>query len=194
VTTDVAQAGDARSADPGRRRPRLRGAPAGVVMAIVAVATLAVVAGTMVWGGTAGVHTTMLMLVDHDTGDVVYERQAEVGETFELRHNHSVTGRVVVETFAVLDEATLAIEELVFDEHGPNLPAGPEHVGEHATYETDGDLVRVRHHSQPIGTLPLMVGSASVDHTVVFEDGQRLRLLDVVRRGGRVELIAEGAS
>jgi hypothetical protein len=194
VTTDVAQAGDAPSAVPGRRRPRLRGAPVGVVMAIVAVATLAVVVGTVVWGGATGAQTTVLTLVDHDTGDVVYERQTEVGETFELRHTHSVTRREVVETFSVLDETTLAIEELVFDEHGPNLPAGPQHVGAHATYETDGDLVRVRHHGEPIGTLPLMVGSESVDHTVVFEDGQRLRLLDVVRRGGRVELIAEGAS
>jgi hypothetical protein len=161
-------------------------------MALVAVTTLAVGVGAAVWGGATGAHSTNLTLVDHDTGDVVFERRVEVGETFELRHMHSVTRREVVETFSVLDEATLAIEELLFDEHGPNLPAGPQHVGEHATYEIDGDLVRVRHHGQPIGTLPLMIGSESVDHTVIFEDGSRLRLLDEVRRGSRVELLLGG--
>jgi hypothetical protein len=157
-------------------------------MAIIVVTALAVGVGTVVWAGTTGAPETSLTLVDHDTGDVVFERRVEVGETFELRHTHSVTRREVVETFSVLDVATLAIEELLFDEHGPNLPAGPQHVGEHATYETDGELVRVRHHGHAIGTLPLMVGSESVDHTVIFEDGSRLRLLDEVRRGSRVEL------
>ena len=161
-------------------------------MATIVVITLAFGVGSLVWGGAGGAHATTLGVVDHDTGEVVYERQVEVGETFELRHTHSVTRREVVETFSVLDQTTLAIEELLFDEHGPNLPAGPQHVGEHATYETDGDLVRVRHHGHPIGTLPLMIGSEDVDHTVVFEDGARLRLLDEVRRGSRVELLLEG--
>ena len=192
MTNDVAQAGDPLSAVPGRRRPRLRGAPARVVMAIIVVITLALGVGSLIAGGAEDAHTTGLAVVDHGTGKVVYERRMEVGETFELRHTHSVTGREVVETFSVLDEATLAIEELRFDEHGPNLPAGPQHVGAHATYETDGDLVRVRHHGHPIGTLPLMIGSEGVDHTVIFEDGARLRLLDEVRRGSRVELVLEG--
>lgn len=174
-------------AAPGRRRTRWRGAPVRAVTAVLAVAALAVTAW-LAAPAPAADGTSTLAVVDHGTGSVVFERDMEVGETFELRHTHSVTRREVVETFSVADETTLAIEELVFDAHGPNLPAGPEHVGPHVTYETDGDVVRVRHHTQPIGTLPLMVGSAAVDHTVIFADGERLRLLDVVRRGSRVEL------
>lgn len=161
-------------------------------MAVIVVTALALGVGSLVGDGAAGASTATLGVIDHDTGEVVFQRQMAVGETFELRHMHSVTGREVAETFSVLDEATLAIEELRFDEHGPNLPAGPQHVGEHATYETDGGLVRVRHHGHPIGTLPLMIGSEGVDHTVIFEDGARLRLLDEVRRGSRVELVLEG--
>lgn len=183
--------GPPEAAAPGRRRARWRGAPVRAVAAVLAVAALAATAW-LAGSAPATDGTTMLAVVDHGSDAVVFERDLEVGEAFELRHTHSVTRREVVETFSVADETTLALEELVFDAHGPNLPAGPEHVGPHVTYETEGGVVRVRHHSHPIGTLPLMVGSAEVDHTVVFADGERLRLLDVVRRGSRVELLVGG--
>ena len=180
------------AAVPGRRRGRWRGAPGRAVAVGITAAALA--AGGWLLASTFPVTDgdTTLDVVDRGTDEVVFARDMEVGETFELRHRHSVTRREVVETFSVLDETTIAIEQLVFDEHGPNLPAGPGHVGEHVTYETDGDLVRVTHHGHPIGTLPLMVGSQHVGHTVVFEDGERLRLLDRVRRGSRVELVLGG--
>ncbi len=159
-----------------------------VVAAVLAVTAMALVVGQLTWGAGEGAEATRLTVVAPENGEVVYGRDMTVGETFELRHIHSVTRREVVETFSVLDEDTVAIETLVFDEHGPNLPAGPSHVGEHVTYERDGAVVRVDHHGHPIGTLPLLVGGAQVDHTMVFEDERRVRLLELVPTGTRLEV------
>ena len=194
MSTRVARTQGSPTAAPARRHARLRGAPVGVAAAVIAVATLVAIVIWGPWPGGAATGETRLAVVDHRTGNVVHERAVTVGETFELRHTHSVTRRPVTETFSVLDEDTIGLEELVFDEYGPNLPAGAEHVGQHATFETDGDTVRVRHHGKAIGTLPVVVGSEQVDHVVVFADGERLRLLDVATRGSRVEVMAATTS
>lgn len=144
-----------------------------------------------VWALTSAVSpdTTQLEVWSHGEDEVAFARELEVGATFRLEHTHSVTRRTVVETFSVPDASTIAIEELWFDEQGPNLPAGSEPLGDGTTtfLQEDGAF-RVLHHGYPIGTLPLMVGGPEVDHTLVFPDGQRVRLLDVVRRGERVEV------
>jgi hypothetical protein len=137
----------------------------------------------------AGPDRTTFEVFAHGTDDVAFARDLEVGETFRLEHTHSVTRRKVVETFSVQDATTIAIEELWFDEPGPNLPAGAEPLGDGmTTFTQENGAFRVQHHGHPIETLPLMVGGPDVDHVVVFADGQRVRLLDIVRRGERVEL------
>ncbi len=128
---------------------------------------------------------------DQSTGEVYYSRSIEPGETFILEHTHSVTRRLVAETFSALDGETIAIEEMWFDRNGPNLPTGPEPLGDGETtfiYEDDGSY-RVIHHSYPLGTVPLLVGSESVNHTLTFDDGDRIRLLDIAARGTAVEFI-----
>ena len=105
-----------------------------------------------------------------------------------------MTGRPVLETFSVADVSTIALERLEFDEFGPNLPAGADQVGAHATFTRTGATYRVDHHSHPVGTVPLLAGGQEVDHVLVFEDGQRLRLLDIVDPGARVELGVERTS
>lgn len=135
-----------------------------------------------------------LRVYDVESGTVVYARSVEIGESFQLEHTHSVTERPVVETFAVGDDTELLLREMWFDDFGPNLPAGPEQLDGHpVTFRHDDGAYRVRHHDAPIGTLPLRVGSPEVDHTVVFSDGRRLRLLDVARRGAYVELAVSGS-
>jgi hypothetical protein len=179
-------------ARPLRRRPRGRSR----ATVLLVVAAMVVVAGARLAsdpGATATVTTTFEVYA-HGEGRAAFARDVAVGETFRLEHTHSVTRRPVVETFSVQDETTIAIEELWFDEPGPNLPAGPEPSGEGSTtFLREDGAFRVLHHGHAIGSLPLMVGSQDVDHQVVFEDGQRLRLLDVVRRGERVELAVGGA-
>jgi hypothetical protein len=186
VSTRVAPTqGPSHPTAPAGRRLRSRGASIGAIAA-VGIAAVALIAIWQPWGD--GAEARWLTVTDHRVGEVVYEREMRVGETFALEHTHSVTRRPVTETFSILEADEIGLEELVFDDYGPNLPAGPEHVGPHATFETNGREVRIRHHGHPIGTLPLVVGGEHVDHAVVFEDGQRLRLLDVTRRGSRVEL------
>jgi hypothetical protein len=126
---------------------------------------------------------------DHAQGRVVFERGLSVGDEIMLEHVHSVTKRPVRETFSVLDANTVALEELWFDTFGANLPAGPEETGDTTTtFIHEGGAYRVLHHSKPLGVVPLRVGSPEVDHTVTFEDGSQLRLLDVAGRGAHVEL------
>ncbi len=172
----------AKSAPPGRPRGRW---PA-ITLVVVAAVTGIVLGNVLIDG--AGPHFEVR---DQRTGEVFYSRPIDVGETFVLEHTHSVTRRLVVETFSALDGETIAIEEMWFDRNGPNLPTGPEPLGDGETtfiYEDDGSY-RVIHHSYPLGTVPLLVGSESVNHTLTFDDGDRIRLLDIAKRGTAVEFI-----
>ncbi len=129
---------------------------------------------------------------DHGESSVVYERPVELGEVFRLEHTHSVTRRPVVEVFAVDAEPQIVLEELRFDEFGPNLPAGPESYGDRrTTFLHEDGAYRVLHHSYPIGTVAIRVGSEAVDHMLIFSDDERVRLLDLVRRGEHVEFAVQ---
>lgn len=163
-----------------------------VVVALLAATTIGAVMLTflLLSGGGDG---PRLVIHDLERDELVYARPVEVGERFDLEHVHSVTGRRVVETFSVLDATTVAIEELWFDEHGANLPRGPERIGDSmTTYIEEADGYRVVHDSYAIGSLPLLVGSTGVDHVMIFADGERLRLLDVARAGARIEVSLDG--
>ncbi|HEX6232214.1 MAG TPA: DUF1850 domain-containing protein [Jiangellaceae bacterium] len=160
-------------------------AVAAAVAVLVATAAIAVT-----WRGAAEMRFAVVDRGDgKGAGDLVYERAVEPGETFVLEHTHSVTRRLVRETFSVLDGETIALEELWFDEFGPNLPAGPEVFDHDVTWLREDGAFRVLHHRHPIGVVPLRVGSATVDHTLTFADGQRVRLLDIAPRGAWVDLI-----
>lgn len=154
----------------------------------------ALVAGIAVWFATTAntSDTTRFTVWNHAASAVAYARPVAIGETFTLEHTHSVTERLVVETFSVHDASTIALEELWFDEFGPNLPTSAEQVGEHATFLQEDGAFRVLHHGHPIGSVPLLVGSPSVDHVLRFEDGTSVRLLDVAPARSRVELLVGG--
>jgi hypothetical protein len=172
--------------------PAPPGLPRGRRLAITAALIVTVaVAGVLLANALTSDGGSHFEVRDQQTGEVYYSRPIEIDETFELEHTHSVTRRLVVETFSALDGETVAIEEMRFDQNGPNLPTGPEPLGDGETtfiYEDDGSY-RVIHHSFPLGTVPLLIGSESVDHTLTFADGDRLRLLDIAERGTAVELI-----
>lgn len=167
-------------------RPRARRTAGISLLAVTAAGVALWLLASQVSGAGA---TPRLVIVNHEVGDAVYERAIEVGESFRLEHTHSVTRRPVVETFSVDDAQVLAIEELWFDTWGPNLPTGPEPIGDGlTTYLEEDDGYRVLHHGHPIGTVPIRVGSETVDHVLIFDDGERLRLLDLARAGAHVEL------
>lgn len=128
-------------------------------------------------------------IVDQHTDRVAYRRGIDVGERFRLEHTHSVTRRPVVEVFSVSKPDQLAMEELRFDTFGPNLPVGPERIeGVTTTFTRENGVYRVRHHGRPLGTVPLLTGGRAVDHVVVFADGERARLIDIVGPRTSVEL------
>jgi hypothetical protein len=158
------------------------------------MAAALVVAASLLVATVGVLRAPSLVVRDPATAEVHYRRPVAVGETFRLEHTHSVTGRRVVETFSIRDRRTVAIEELWFDAHGANLPTGPETVdGFTTTYLAEGDEVRVLHGGRPLGTVPLIVGSERVDHTVEFADGLRVRLLDVAPQWSAVELAVEAS-
>jgi len=185
--TDASRTVPAVPPVPSRRPPTRRTVRWLVVAAIV---TLSAVTGAFAWRAVGGDPSAPRFEVrDQFSGEVYYSRAIELAESFDLQHTHSVTRRPVIETFSAADADTIAIEEMWFDQNGPNLPTGPEPLGDGETtfiYEDDGSY-RVIHHSYPLGTVPLLVGSESVDHTLTFSDGDKVRLLDIADRGAAVE-------
>ncbi|QBI19413.1 DUF1850 domain-containing protein [Egibacter rhizosphaerae] len=175
---------DPFAAPPVNPRPRRRwlfAAGAGLVALSVGVAVL----------GLQASGATTLQIVDRGDDETVHEREVRVGEEFRLEHRHSVTRRMVYETFSVLDRDTVAIEELWFDEFGANLPAGPEEIdGEMTEFIAEDGAYRVVHDSRPLGSLLVVAGSADVDHTIEFADGEEVRFLDLVEPGAHVEVLA----
>jgi hypothetical protein len=48
------------------------------------------------------------------------------GAEFQLQWTHTVTRRPIIETYRVQPDRQLALVQMIFDQYGPNLPAGPE--------------------------------------------------------------------
>lgn len=163
-----------------------RGRRRGVALLLVLAAT---VAGFAAWQLVTPATDTVALQIWHQRDEVVlYERTVDLESSFVLEHTHSVTRRPVRETFSVQRGPIIAIEELWFDEPGPNLPSGSEPLGDgRTTFLHEGRTFRVLHHGYPIGAVPLLVGSDEVGHVLKFEDGE-VRLLDVAPRGAPVEL------
>lgn len=125
-------------------------------------------------------------VVEHGTGEVVFSQPAAVGDRLHLRHTHSVHKRPVEEIYSVSESWSLALEEMLFDRIGANLPPGPERIGDVTTTFLEQDSgYRVLHHGRELGSVELMVG----DHQVMNADGDvRMSLPDATRHGARVEL------
>ena len=159
---------------------------------VVAATLVAATTAVFVLLGGAG-DGPVLEVADPSTGELLTTRSITVGEELVLTHTHSVTRREVIERFSVNDEHVLTLESMEFDQPGPNLPTGPERFGDQmTTFETVDGVYRVHHHGYPIGRVTLRTGGADVDHTLTFGDGEQLRLLELTRAGGPVELRVTG--
>jgi hypothetical protein len=51
---------------------------------------------------------------------------ARPGQEFTLAWTHTVSRSPVTETYTIDTDSRLSLREMVFDQYGPNLPAGPE--------------------------------------------------------------------
>jgi hypothetical protein len=65
---------------------------------------------------------------------------APAGTAFTLTWTHTVTRRPIIETYTVEPDRRLCIREMVYDQFGPNLPAGPE---EGTTWRIEGNAAHV---------------------------------------------------
>ncbi|MGE5673549.1 MAG: DUF1850 domain-containing protein [Mycobacterium leprae] len=77
------------------------------------------------------------------------------GARFQLNWIHTVTRRPITETYEIELDGRLHLVEMVFDQYGPNLPAGPE---EGTTWRIERDRWVVTGYSLRTTTLNLGVG------------------------------------
>ena len=97
-------------------------------------------------------------------GDALLVLPLEPGERFALRYLHSVDGTPVWEVHAADSAGTLYVEEERFE----LLGAGMGHWRGHGTLaRRDGRTVIEGIHA-PVGDFVLRVGSADVDHTILW--------------------------
>ncbi|MDA2812124.1 DUF1850 domain-containing protein [Nocardiopsis sp. RSe5-2] len=166
---------------PGRRR-FLRDGAVVAAGALLAMAT---------YGG-AEAAGARFEAADLSAGRLLLSVPVREGDRILMVHVHSIAKRPVEEEFSVRN-GVLSMEEMRFDTFGANLPVGPEHIGGTTTEFLRGeDGYRVLHHGRPLGAVQVMVGGPAVDHTLTLPGGGRVRLLDLTRRGARVELRVRG--
>lgn len=137
----------------------------------------------------AGKNYAVFYIREHHTGKVVYKKLVRVEESFTLTYIHSVTKQRVDEIFYVAGPRQLAMSEMRYDSFGANLPVGSEQLDtEKTTFEVQDGYYRITYQNRVFEVVPLMVGQVVADHTIVFTDGDRVRLLDVTRGGTYVEI------
>lgn len=129
---------------------------------------------------------TVLEVARGRTGEVLYQYPVRVGEEFKLIFIHSVTLRLVEETYRVTPDRKLAIVEMVFDDNGPNLPAYPEGA---TRWIIEENRWRVVDYDILLQEIPLLVAKYVANHTLVI-NGHKVSLVKVAGPGQDVKIRA----
>ncbi|SFR05687.1 DUF1850 domain-containing protein [Desulfoscipio geothermicus] len=125
---------------------------------------------------------------EHFSGEVLFRKPVKVGTVFTLEYVHSVTKQPVYEDYKIEDKRILSMVEMRYDSFGANLPVGPEKMAEETTgFIVEDGYYKVLYENRKFAKVPLRVGQVVADHTLVFKDGSKLRLLDVAEGGAFVE-------
>lgn len=131
----------------------------------------------------------VLQIENGRSGDVYYVRPVSVGEKMTLHYTHSVTRQPVEEIYVIKDSRTIAITDMYFDEFGANLPVGSETTADETTiFNVEEDYYHVQFPNRTFDAVPLRIGQVIANHTLIFEDGSRLPLLDVAPGGTFVKI------
>ncbi len=131
----------------------------------------------------------VFQIEDGRNGEIYYVRPVSVGEKIILHYTHSVTRRPVEEIYMITDSQTIAITDMYFDEFGANLPVGPETTADETTiFTVEEDYYHVQYPNRTFDAVPLRIGQVIAGHTLIFEDGSRLPLLDVAPGGTFVKM------
>jgi len=140
----------------------------------------------------AGKNYAVFKISEHFTGNVVYSKLVRVGDTFTLTYIHSVTKQPVYEVFQVEGKQMLSLVEMRYDSFGANLPVGSEHMSEESTSFTVRDgYYMVSYENRKFKQVPLMVGQVVADHTIVMNNGETFRMLDLTNGGTYVDIYVE---
>jgi len=134
-------------------------------------------------------HYAVFVIRDFNTGHVIFEKKVIIGSKVELVYIHSVTNQPVYEVFSIMDNTTLALQEMRYDSFGANLPVGPEQLADEKTnFVVEDGYYKITYQNRKFKVVPLRVGQVVSDHTLVFSDNTSVRLLDISTGGSYVEL------
>lgn len=106
------------------------------------------------------------------------------GETFALLWTHSVTRQPVKEVYQINEDLTIGIVEMLFNEHGPNLPSAPEGSTQ---WEIKDGMFRVYNYDLVFEELPVRIGQVVADHTFYYQE-HTVALEKISRPGGFVTI------
>ncbi|SFH91563.1 hypothetical protein SAMN05192551_104158 [Tindallia magadiensis] len=134
---------------------------------------------------------TVLQILDPAKDDqLLYQERIEPGNSFSIHWKHSVTKQPIIETYYIQQELTIGIREMLFNEHGPNLPAGPEGG---TKWEIKDGMFRVYNYNVSFKRLPVRIGREVADHTFYY-DHHEVPLRELASPGGFVEIEATNIS
>jgi len=116
--------------------------------------------------------------------DVLYETRTNIYDKFTVKWIHSVSKQPVLETYEIQEDLSIKIFEMIFNENGPNLPAGPE---QGTKWEIKDGKFRVYNYSLVFDEVPVRIGQVVADHTLIY-DNIELPLKEISRPGGYVRI------
>ncbi len=133
-----------------------------------------------------GVRVKVLRIYDGDSQERVYPvlyQRAVHGETeVVLKWKHSVTKQYVTERFSINRNNGFDVVEMIFNEHGPNLPNGPESG---TKWEVKDGYFRVYNYDLTFDQLPVRIGQVIARHIIIFR-GKEILLNELDEPGGYV--------
>lgn len=118
------------------------------------------------------------------TNELVYQQLANRGDSFDVIWTHSVTLQPVIETYRLDNPGSIPLIQMIFDDNGPNLPAGPEF---NQIWTISGGKFIVTNYDRVFERVPVVIGAVIANHTLRY-NGRETQLKDKYRPGGYVHI------
>lgn len=115
---------------------------------------------------------------------VLYRTRTYPSDRFTIMWIHSVSKQPVFETYVIQGDLRISIYEMLFNENGPNLPAGPE---QGTKWDIKDGTFRVYNYSIVFDEVPVRIGQVIANHTLLYKNIE-LPLKDVSKPGGFVRI------
>ncbi|AOT72583.1 DUF1850 domain-containing protein [Geosporobacter ferrireducens] len=124
----------------------------------------------------------VLEVIDGQENRVLYQTITKPLDQFSIQWIHSVSKQPVTETYQIHEDLHIGILEMIFNENGPNLPAGPEGG---TKWEIKDGYFRVYNYDLVFDRVPVRIGQVIANHTLIYKQ-KELPLKDISRPGGLV--------